>query len=110
MAAMPSEGEVQPRLECGDLGQIAGYAGLPATTNVESGEISPSVVLAKARTHTAEFINCGRYEHQTTCLRQTSPWGNGSWRRGRHVHWGATTQDIMDTAALLQLRAGFEPI
>jgi len=26
------------------------------------------------------------------------------------VHWGATTQDIMDTAALLQLRAGFEPI
>src|SRR4029077_20834734 len=25
---------------------------------------------------------------------------------GRWVHWGATTQDIMDTAAVLQIRAG----
>jgi 3-carboxy-cis,cis-muconate cycloisomerase len=25
---------------------------------------------------------------------------------GRYVHWGATTQDIMDTATVLQLRAG----
>ena len=27
---------------------------------------------------------------------------------GRWVHWGATTQDIMDTAAVLQIRAGLE--
>ncbi len=26
---------------------------------------------------------------------------------GRYVHWGATTQDIMDTASVLQLRAAF---
>ncbi len=26
---------------------------------------------------------------------------------GRYVHWGATTQDIMDTAVALQMRAGF---
>src|SRR5579862_4539396 len=25
---------------------------------------------------------------------------------GRYVHWGATTQDIMDTAVVLQLREG----
>jgi 3-carboxy-cis,cis-muconate cycloisomerase len=25
---------------------------------------------------------------------------------GRYVHWGATTQDIMDTAAVLQIRSG----
>src|SRR5689334_3010910 len=25
---------------------------------------------------------------------------------GRYVHWGATTQDIMDTATVLQVRAG----
>ena len=25
---------------------------------------------------------------------------------GRYVHWGATTQDIMDTAVVLQVRAG----
>ena len=27
---------------------------------------------------------------------------------GRYVHWGATTQDIMDTATVLQVRAGLE--
>src|SRR6201992_257598 len=29
---------------------------------------------------------------------------------GRYVHWGATTQDIMDTAVVLQVRAGFKII
>ncbi len=29
---------------------------------------------------------------------------------GRYVHWGATTQDIMDTAMILQVRAGLEII
>jgi 3-carboxy-cis,cis-muconate cycloisomerase len=27
---------------------------------------------------------------------------------GRYLHWGATTQDIMDTAAVLQIRAGLD--
>src|SRR3569833_2719000 len=27
---------------------------------------------------------------------------------GRYVHWGATTQDIMDTAVVLQMRAALE--
>ena len=27
---------------------------------------------------------------------------------GRYVHWGATTQDIMDTADVLQLRAALD--
>src|SRR5579864_2053409 len=27
---------------------------------------------------------------------------------GRWLHWGATTQDIMDTAAVLQIRAGLD--
>ncbi len=29
---------------------------------------------------------------------------------GRYVHWGATTQDIMDTAAVLQIRSGLDLI
>src|SRR3569833_1782969 len=29
---------------------------------------------------------------------------------GRYVHWGATTQDFMDTAVVLQLRAAFDLI
>src|SRR4051812_33403479 len=44
------------------------------------------VALAKARTHTGESIYCGRQAYRTTSLRQTHPWGNGSWlspgRRG----------------------------
>src|SRR5439155_13384694 len=30
----------------------------------------------------------------------------GAGEAGRWLHWGATTQDIMDTAAVLQIRAG----
>jgi 3-carboxy-cis,cis-muconate cycloisomerase len=29
---------------------------------------------------------------------------------GRYVHWGATTQDIMDTAVILQVRDGLKII
>lgn len=29
---------------------------------------------------------------------------------GRYLHWGATTQDIMDTATILQVRSGIEGI
>src|SRR5690349_20991436 len=29
---------------------------------------------------------------------------------GRYVHWGATTQDIMDTAVVLQMRDGLDVI
>jgi len=29
---------------------------------------------------------------------------------GRYVHWGATTQDVMDTGAVLQIRAALRPI
>ena len=31
---------------------------------------------------------------------------NRAGEAGRYLHWGATTQDIMDTAAVLQIRAG----
>ena len=30
----------------------------------------------------------------------------GAGNFGRYIHWGATTQDIMDTAVVLQIRAG----
>jgi len=36
-------------------------------------------------------------------VRQLAEWTGG---HGRYIHWGATTQDIMDTAAVLQIRAG----
>jgi 3-carboxy-cis,cis-muconate cycloisomerase len=36
-------------------------------------------------------------------VRQLAEWAGDS---GRYIHWGATTQDIMDTAVVLQIRAG----
>jgi 3-carboxy-cis,cis-muconate cycloisomerase len=36
-------------------------------------------------------------------VRQFAEWA-GDY--GRYIHWGATTQDIMDTAVVLQIRAG----
>jgi len=40
-------------------------------------------------------------------VRQLAEWTGG---HGRYIHWGATTQDIMDTAAVLQIRAGLAMI
>ena len=34
--------------------------------------------------------------------------GQGEGQAGRYVHWGATTQDIMDTANVLQVRAALD--
>ncbi len=34
--------------------------------------------------------------------------GDGEGGAGRYLHWGATTQDIMDTANVLQLRAALD--
>ena len=46
---------------------------------------------------------------RTSAIR-SSAWCGSSPRKlgeaGRYVHWGATTQDIMDTATVLQIRAG----
>jgi len=36
-------------------------------------------------------------------VRQLAEWASDC---GRYIHWGATTQDIMDTAVVLQIRAG----
>src|SRR5947208_8762145 len=33
-------------------------------------------------------------------------WRSSAVTPGRYVHWGATTQDIMDTAVVLQVRDG----
>ena len=39
-----------------------------------------------------------------SCIR----WSKQCGEAGRYVHWGATTQDIMDTAIVLQIRAALD--
>ena len=41
-------------------------------------------------------------------VEQFSEWAEDG--QGQYAHWGATTQDIMDTADVLQMRAGFDLI
>ncbi|KAK1823264.1 hypothetical protein LTR12_002337 [Friedmanniomyces endolithicus] len=38
----------------------------------------------------------------------TTACGDGDGEAGRYVHWGATTQDIQDTATVLQIKTGLQ--
>jgi 3-carboxy-cis,cis-muconate cycloisomerase len=77
---------------------------------------------AAAISHAAEsliggraVIDMARLKHETETVgypilplvRQIAAQAGAS---GRYVHWGATTQDIMDTAVVLQIRAGLRLI
>ena len=66
---------------------------------------------AKARADRQRALDLARLKKETETVgypilplvRQLAEW-TGDW--GRYLHWGATTQDIMDTAVVLQIRAG----
>ncbi|KAF2454132.1 L-Aspartase-like protein [Lineolata rhizophorae] len=61
-----------------------------------------------------DLLDLDRLRHETDIVgypilplvRQLSAMCGGD--AGRYVHWGATTQDIMDTAATLQMKGGLE--
>jgi len=75
----------------------------------EAAEAITRAAIALATGH--EALDLARLKQETETVgypilplvRQLSEWA-GDW--GRYVHWGATTQDIMDTAVVLQIRAG----
>ena len=46
----------------------------------------------------------------TRSCRWCTSWSKMCGEAGRYVHWGATTQDIMDTAVVLQVRAALDLI
>lgn len=63
-----------------------------------------------ARTARAETLDFELLRHETDIvgypiLPLVHQLGKQCGEAGRYVHWGATTQDIMDTAVVLQLRA-----
>src|SRR5690349_15354260 len=73
---------------------------------------------AEAVTHTASSLASGRDALDLARLKKETEtvgypilplvrqMAELSGAAGRYLHWGATTQDIMDTAAVLQIRAG----
>ena len=67
-------------------------------------KLAPSVVLDRdALKHEAENVG---YPILGLVRQLSAKLGEA----GRYVHWGATTQDIMDTATVLQIRAGLQII
>src|SRR5215471_5074059 len=78
---------------------------------IPAGAAEAITQVADALTTGRQAIDWSRLKNETETVgypilplvRQLAAWAAGA---GRYVHWGATTQDIMDTAAVLQIRAG----
>ena len=79
----------------------------------EAGEAITRAASALANGHRALDLARLKKETETVgypilpLVRQLAEWAGD---HGRYLHWGATTQDIMDTAAVLQIRAGLNLI
>jgi 3-carboxy-cis,cis-muconate cycloisomerase len=77
-----------------------------------AGEISRAVALIVAR---PEVLDWARLKRETEnvgypILPLVRQLADQAGEAGRWLHWGATTQDIMDTAVVLQIRAGLDLI
>jgi 3-carboxy-cis,cis-muconate cycloisomerase len=88
------------------LARVQGRLGIiPA----EAGEAITRAVSALANGRRALDLVRLKKETETVgypilpLVRQLAEWAGD---HGRYIHWGATTQDIMDTAVVLQIRAG----
>ncbi|MBV8936250.1 MAG: 3-carboxy-cis,cis-muconate cycloisomerase, partial [Alphaproteobacteria bacterium] len=83
----------------GKLGTIpaeAAAAITDAANSLASGREALDLARLKTQTETVGYPIL-------PLVRQMAELAGGA---GRYLHWGATTQDIMDTAAVLQIRAG----
>ena len=86
-------------------GRARGRAGAHRRHSAEAADaiarLAPAVVLDRARAEAAM--------PRTSAIRSLGLVRQLSGKlgeAGRYVHWGATTQDIVDTATVLQIRAG----
>src|SRR5690242_2898574 len=81
-----------------------------AKAEARAGVIPADAAEAIARTADAAKLDFERLERETQnvgypILPVVAQLSKMCGEAGRYVHWGATTQDIMDTATALQLRA-----
>ncbi len=90
-------------------GALARAQGRLGIIPVEAGEAITRATSALANGRQALDLARLKKETETVgypilpLVRQLAEWA-GDY--GRYIHWGATTQDIMDTAVVLQVRAG----
>jgi len=82
----------------GRLGIIPAEAASAITAAARFENLDPAVLAASARSVGYPVVGL---------VRELS---RAAGEAGRWTHWGATTQDIMDTATVLQARAGLRPV
>ena len=90
----------------------AALARAQARLGIVPGDAATAISLAAGRlvAH-PEALDLARLKRETAnvgypILPLVRQLADAAGTAGRYLHWGATTQDIMDTAAVLQIRAG----
>ena len=109
------------RAVCSDQAVVARYVEVEialALAEAKAGVIPAAAAAAIAAHARAGAIDYDRLKRESDVVgypilplvrqlaRQCTEAGAGD--AGRYIHWGATTQDIMDTATVLQLRAALD--
>ena len=98
------------------LGRCAEVEAALARAQARAGIVPPDAAEAITKAAAAvieqpQSLDLGRLKRETETvgypiLPLVRQLAERAGEAGRWVHWGATTQDIMDTAAVLQIRAG----
>jgi len=84
-----------------------------ARAEARAGIVPPDAAAAIEKASRTLRIDFDRLRHETEIvgypiLPLVHQLAEAAGEAGRYVHWGATTQDIMDTANVLQIRAALE--
>jgi 3-carboxy-cis,cis-muconate cycloisomerase len=86
-----------------------------AKVQAELGLIPQDAAQAIAKAADAKALDLGKLKTETDLVGYpivgvVHQMAKQAGEAGRYIHWGATTQDIMDTAVVLQVRAAFDII
>lgn len=84
-----------------------------AESQARTGIIPEKAALEIASAAETPFLNADRLQRETgivgyPILPIVEQLADAAGEGGRYLHWGATTQDIMDTATVLQIRSALE--
>jgi 3-carboxy-cis,cis-muconate cycloisomerase len=103
--------------DCGFLARCIEVEAALARAQARLGVIPAAAAeaITKAEAGAAEALDLARLKQETETvgypiLPLVRQLAERAGEAGRYLHWGATTQDIMDTAIVLQIRAGLQLI
>lgn len=84
-----------------------------ARAEADAGLVPDDVAAEITEKASLEYVDLDRVEENVADIGLFTMSIIGAWREafgeaGEYIHWGATSQDISDTALMLQLRDGYE--